>query len=148
MATSEASDPLGKLTRIDSIENSSVLEPLDIQARLEELRHLKQGWLDGEGTPFDPAGMDWLESSVREHYSPGTPLPHIFPTPDGQVVFQWRIAGVSATLEIDLGEKTGYWHAFDVKTKADADEDMDLGAASGWNRLTEMLSGIGEGNAK
>jgi hypothetical protein len=138
----------GKLIRIDSIENSSVLDPLDIQARLEELRHLKQGWFDGEGSPFDPAGLAWLESSVREHYAPDTPLPHIFPTPDGQLVFQWSIANTSATLEVDLGRKTGYWHILDVKTGADSDEDLDLGAASGWSRLAERLSGIGRGDAK
>ncbi len=60
----------GKLVRIDSIESSSVLDPLDIHARLEELRVLKQGWFDGEGESFDPAGMDWLESSVHDHYAP------------------------------------------------------------------------------
>ena len=138
----------GKLIRIDSIENSSVLEPLDIHARLEELRLLKQGWLDGEGEPFDPAGMDWVESSVRDYYTPGTPLPSIFPSPDGQLVFQWRTANASATLEIDLGGRTGYWHVLNLKTKADSDEDLDLGAAAGWNRLVERLAGIGEGNAK
>ena len=138
----------GKLIRIDSIENSSVLEPLDIHARFEELRLLKQGWFDGEGTPFDPAEMDWLESSVREHYVPGAPLPHIFPAPDGQIVFQWRIADTSATLEVDLGQKTGYWHAFDVKKSTDCDEDLNLGTASGWSRLAAQLAGIGDGGAK
>jgi hypothetical protein len=28
------------------------------------------------------------------------------------------------------------------------DEDLDLGAEAGWNRLVEQLAGIGEGNAK
>src|SRR3954466_16289163 len=80
----------GKLIRVDSIENSSVLDPLDIHARLEELRLLKQGWLDGEGKPSNPAGMDWLESAVRDHYA-GLPLPHIFPSPDGQILFEWKL---------------------------------------------------------
>jgi hypothetical protein len=35
----------GKLLRIESIESSSVLEPLDIHARLEELRQLKEASL-------------------------------------------------------------------------------------------------------
>ena len=138
----------GKLIRIDSIESSSVLEPLDIHARLEELRLLKQGWLDGEGEPFEPAGMDWLESSVRDHYAAGMPLPRIFPAPGGQILFEWKIDTRSASLEIDLGGKAGYWHEFDLKTKSDFDEDLDLGAAAGWNRLAERLAGVREGEAK
>ena len=53
----------GKLLRIESIESSSVLEPLDIHARLEELRHLKQGWFDGEGTPSTQRA--WTGSKIR-----------------------------------------------------------------------------------
>jgi len=137
-----------KLIRIDSIESSSVLEPLDMHARFEELRHLKQGWLDGEGEPFDPAGMDWLETSVRNHYAAGTPLPHIFPAPGGQILFEWKIDSKSASLEIDLSDRTGYWHVLDLKTKADWDEDLDLGAATGWNRLAERLADVSGGEAK
>jgi hypothetical protein len=81
----------GKLIRIDTIESSSVLDPLDIHARLEELRLLKQGWLDGEGEPFEPAGMDWLESAVRDHLAAEMPLPHIFPSPSGQILFEWKL---------------------------------------------------------
>lgn len=138
----------GKLLRIDSIESSSVLEPLDIHARLEELRHLKQGWLDGEGKPFDPDGMDWLEGSVRDHYAAGMPLPHIYPSPDGQILFEWKINSRSASLEINLAERTGYWHVFDLKSRGDSsEEDLALGNADGWDRLADRLAVIREGEA-
>jgi hypothetical protein len=123
------------------------LEPLDIQARLEELRFLKEGWLDGEGDAFDPEGMDWLESSVRAYYVAGTPLPHIFPSPGGQVVFQWKIVDTLATLEIDLRDKTAYWHTLDLSSRSDSDEDLNLDGAADWNRLKQRLASISEGNA-
>jgi len=138
----------GKLVKIDSIESSTVLEPLDIQARLEELRHLKPDWFEAGGEPFDPDGIAWLESSVRDHYGSGMPLPHIFPVPGGQVLFEWKLDTKAASLEIDLGGRTGYWHVLDLKMKDDSDEDMDLGAPEGWNRLTERLMAIGGSEAK
>jgi hypothetical protein len=138
----------GKLLRIESIESSSVLEPLDIHARLEELRHLKQGWFDGEGTPFDPEGMDWLENSMRNHYMSGLPLPRIYPSPDGQIVFEWKAGSKSASLEIDLGDRAGYWHVFDLTRRSDStDDDLDLGNATGWNRLMKHVAAIREGEA-
>jgi hypothetical protein len=136
----------GKLLRIDSIESSSVLEPLDIHARLEELRHLKQGWFDGEGTSFDPEGMDWLENSVRNYYVSGLPLPRIYPSPDGQIVFEWKLGSKSASLEIDLGDRAGYWHVLDLTRQSDStDDDLNLGDAAGWSRLVKHVVAIREG---
>jgi hypothetical protein len=138
----------GKLLRIESIESSSVLEPLDIHARLEELRNLKQGWFDGEGAAFDPQQVDWLENSVRDHYVSGLPLPHIYPSPDGQIVFEWMINSRSASLEIDPGDTSGYWHVLDLTRRSDStDEDLELGNAAGWKRLAELLASIREGEA-
>ena len=93
--------------RIDSIESSVALDPLDVHARLEELRLLKQGWLDGEGEPFDPAGMDWLEASVREHYPTELPSPRIYPSPGGQILFEWKIDSRAASLEDRPGKQDG-----------------------------------------
>ena len=132
---------------IDSIESSVALDHLDIQARLEELRLLKQGWLDGEGEAFDPAGMDWLEASVREHYSTGLPSPRIYPSPGGQILFEWKIDSRAASLEIDPENRTGYWHVLDTETKQDSDEDIDLATADGWGTLARRLAGIREGEA-
>ena len=138
----------GKLVRLETIESSSVLDPLDIHAQLEELRLLKQGWFDGEGTPFDPEGMSWLEESVRDHFRADLPLPHIFPSPDGQILFQWRTPAKSASLEIDLADRTGYWHILDTRTKEDADGDIDLGDAEGWGELAGRLADVRGGAAR
>ena len=137
----------GKLIRIDSIESSTILDPLDIHARLEELRLLKQGWLDDEGEPFDPAGMEWLESSVSNYYPVGAPLPRIFPSPSGQILFEWKIESKSASLEIDLSERTGYWHVFDLTTRTDSDRDLNLSDADEWNWLVRHLVGGVGGDA-
>jgi hypothetical protein len=92
--------------------------------------------------------VDWLENSVRDHYVSGLPLPHIYPSPDGQIVFEWMINSRSASLEIDPGDTSGYWHVLDLKRRSDStDEDLELGNAAGWKRLAELLASIREGEA-
>ena len=55
----------GKLVRFDSIEHINTLDALDplnplntldIGARVDELRALKDGWLEGEGKSLRPRG--------------------------------------------------------------------------------------------
>ena len=91
--------------------------------------------------------MNWLETSVRDHYTADMPLPFIYPSPGGQILFEWKISTKSVSLEIDLSDRSGYWHVFDLITKTDSDEDLDLGAADGWNRLAERLAAIHGGGA-
>ncbi len=133
--------------RIDSIESSVALDHMHIQARLEEIRLFKQGWLDGEGEPFDPTGMNWLDASVREHYSTELPSPRIYPSLRGQILFEWKIDSRAASLEIDLENRTGYWHVLDTETQQDSDECIDLATADGWGTLARRLAGIREGEA-
>jgi hypothetical protein len=142
-----ARDRQGKLIRIETIEQSDVLDPLDIHGRLDEMRVLKNGWLDGEGVAPDAKGLDWLESSVRDHYADSLPKPRIYPVPEGNISFEWSSNSKAASLEIDLGEKSGYWHVLDLATKEDADETLDLAKADGWKSLAKHLAGIQDGQA-
>ncbi len=88
-----------------------------------------------------------MRSSVRDHYADSLPLPRIYPVPDGQILFEWSIRPKAASLEIDLSEKTGYWHVLDLETKEDADETLDLGESGGWKVLAQRLASIQEGQA-
>ena len=146
-----ARDRQGKLIRIETIERSDVLDAFDSHGRIDEIRVLKDGWLDGEGIAPDSKGLDWLETSIREHFTPRNPrlpLPRIFPAPGGQIMLEWKFDSKAASLEIDLGGRMGYWHVLDLSTKDDSDEDLDLGQAAGWDRLAEQLAGIGGDEAK
>jgi hypothetical protein len=132
-------DRQGKLIGIETIDQSAVLDPLDIHARLDEIRILKDGWLDGMGYAPDPEGIGWLEDSIREHYD-GNPLPRIYPVPEGHILFEWTISNKAASLEIDVQTKSGYWHALDLLTKEDEDGQIDLSGAAGWGDLGDRLS--------
>jgi hypothetical protein len=66
--------PLDRV-RIGRTAGTNVLDPLDIPGRLDEIGALKGGWLDGEGVALDSTGLDWLRSSIRDHYADSLPLP-------------------------------------------------------------------------
>lgn len=117
---------------------------MSMQHRLEELRLLEPDWLDGEGSPLDPAGLDWLESVLRDQCAVKMPVPYICPSPDGQVLFEWSITPKSASLEIDLAKRKGYWHVLDLETKTDFDEDLDLSSADGWHKVADRLAALRE----
>ncbi len=85
----------GKLVRFDSIEHINTLDALDplnaldIGARVDELRALKDGWLEGEGKSLRSEGLDWLVTACASHYPERTPLPHLYPTPEGDIRAEW-----------------------------------------------------------
>lgn len=135
-----ARDRQGRLIRIASIEQTNVLDPLDITARFEELRVLKDGWLDGVGFAPDPDGMDWLEAALRNHYR--GPLPRIYAAPEGTVVFEWSKGSALASLEVDLGARTGYSHVLDSAIGHDQAETLRLDDLEGWAALADRLEGI------
>jgi hypothetical protein len=61
-------DRLGRLQGIEAIERATLLDPNDIPFRLEQLKSLKDGWLDGRGIAPSPAGLDWLAGAIEARY--------------------------------------------------------------------------------
>jgi len=59
--------------------------------RLEELKHLQPGWLDGEGQALPPKAVDEFANLFEEFYSTTRPLPHIYPTEEGGLRLEWLI---------------------------------------------------------
>ena len=51
------------------------LDPLDIGVQLDDLRLLKDGWLDSSTKALSPEGLDWLEEAFRLHYTGKAPPP-------------------------------------------------------------------------
>jgi len=138
-------DRQGRLLRVEEIEHSDVLDPLDIPARFEELRLFEDGWLDGDG--FAPAadGLKWLEVAIRNHYPVNLPLPRIYPAPEGTLVFEWSIGTQEASLEVDLSKRTGYWHVLNLANGEDQEVLLNLDEVEGWavlgKRFSELMGG-------
>lgn len=111
---------------------------LSVSARLAHLQATCQqdGWLDGEGKALDGKALQWFAQAWLEHWPPGTPLPHIYPTLEGGLSLEWEFerAGLdclvslqSRTAEVDvvLGEQ--FQHLQGTR--------YDLSLREGWQAL-------------
>ena len=68
-------DHPNRLLILESAEQIDLLDPLDVPARLDELRSMEDGWLDGYGKAPDHRGLDWPHPHLRAQ------LPRRFATP-------------------------------------------------------------------
>ena len=58
-----------------------MLDPLDVPARLDELRGMQDGWLEGDGKAPPHSGLDWLSGAfAKRGYPDDIPLPYTYPT--------------------------------------------------------------------
>lgn len=129
----------GKLQSIESVEHVSILDPMDVAARLDELRILKDGWLDGAGVAPSSNGVDWLTAAFREHYPEDLPPPFLYPTVDGGVRAEWSIGPNELSVEISLNQRIGGWHALQLDTGADEARSLNLDLAADWKWVVDRV---------
>jgi hypothetical protein len=123
-----------KLVKFETVEDVTPLELLDVPARLDELKLLKAGWLNGEGKPLDNALLDKLGHYFTTYYPSELPLPYTFPTVNGGVQFEWRFGDAWPEIEIDLASFRGEWLSNDDEVT------IDLSSAEGWTDLSKRIS--------
>ena len=116
-----------------------VLNSLSVSDRLDEIRNMKDGWLDGDGAAPCHAGLDWLASCFERHFPRHLPLPYIFPTPEGGVEAEWSIGRHSVIFEIDLESRQGDWLRFDKQSDEEDSHLLDLADNSRWEWLTSEI---------
>ncbi|MCX7047871.1 MAG: hypothetical protein NTX50_20595 [Candidatus Sumerlaeota bacterium] len=129
----------GKLQGFESIEYISVLDPLDVPARLEELRSLKDGWLEGGGIAPPKEGMDWLAKTFDQDFPDDLPLPHIFPTPEGGIQAEWSRGPDRVTVDINLQEHAAEWFALNMDNDKEETRSLNLNKAPDWQWLCERI---------
>lgn len=136
-----------RLLSFDSIEQVSILNPLDISAQLDELRLMKNGWLEGEGLAPPREGLDWLSQVFDDHYPENLPLPYLYPTEEGGVQAEWSFKQNEVSLRIDLGNHAGGWHALNMETDADDSCTLDLDNVEDWNWIGTQIQRMRESQA-
>lgn len=131
-----------RLEAFESIEQVSVISPLDVAARLDEIRLLRDGWCDGQGVGFSASGLEWLSDSFEEHVPESVPLPYLYPTDSAGIRAEWSISDCDCSLDIDLDRKSGYWHNLNLKTDAENTRELDLSGPSGWEWVVGQVRDI------
>ena len=118
-----------------------------IGSQLDQLRLLKDGWLEGEGLSPTETGLDWLENAFDRHFPDEAPLPHLYPTEAGGVQAEWSIGQIEITLELNLDTHSGEWHALDTKTGKVGERILDCDDSNDWEWLVDQVqaNAAGEG---
>lgn len=90
----------------ESVDSILILDDLDVDYRLRELLDLKPGW--GERGDEPPLNHDGVESLISKYDEFGSDLrlPRIYPTPNGNLQFEWDSEGLME-MELDLSTLKG-----------------------------------------
>ena len=115
-----------RLLALESVERVSALHPLDVPARLDELRSMQDGWHEGDGKAPRHSGLDWLSDVFQRLYPADLPLPYTSPTFDGGVQCEWTIGQFYLEIEIDLDTRKGDWIRFDENSDFSVFEDEEI----------------------
>lgn len=125
---------------IENINRIDPLDPLDVPARLEALSLLSDGWLDGAGIAPSKQGLSWLGGAWLAHWPKESPLPHIYPTPEGKLQAEWSLKGFSLSLEIDLIARQALLLVARSDTgDVEREQTLNLDTAEGWMALSDAV---------
>ena len=138
-----------ELERITQVYEISMLHPLDVPARLDEFRDMKDGWADGMQHPSDwgsgygkaPSheGLDWLADKFTSEYPDDLPLPHTYPTPEGGIEMEWDIGVNSVIFDIDLATCEGDWFQFDDHSDDEISQVLNLDDSASWTWIASEI---------
>ena len=115
---------------------------LNIRAQLDQLRLLKDGWLEGEGLAPPESGLDWLQHAFARHLPDQAPLPHLYPTESGGVQAEWSIGSMEISLDLNLDTRSGEWHALDTDAGEVEERTLDGDDSRDWKWLARRIEAM------
>ena len=121
----------------------SALEPpgSTVARQIAALRHLPDGWRNGDGIAFDVAYLDWLADACVRLYPPNAPTPTVCPTTYGIVALEWSLPGASISLEID--PETGQGDLVWANARLQKSGEIAIGEMAkpaAWHQLAKCLN--------
>ncbi len=108
--------------------------------RLDELRQLKDGWLEGAGLAPHGDHLDWFASAFARHYPVELPFPRIYPTESGDLLVEWSLGNDEVSLEISLSTRRARWHALARDGASESALSLDLATDSAWAELIRNIT--------
>ena len=119
--------------------DSPAPNPLDVPARLNELRAMRDGWLEGGGKAPSQEGLGWLSESFKAHFPKDLPLPFTYPTPEGGIEMEWSLGAHSIVFEIDIDARQGDWLQFEKESEDEDSRSLDLDDGGAWAWLVREV---------
>lgn len=131
----------GSVLEIISID--SIINRLNINAQLGNLRGLEDGWLDGDGKAPQQAGIEWLDSKFKTHFQTKTPLPYLYPTETGGIQAEWSLGPHEISLEMHLDTHLGVWSDLNLDSDVDHEMQLNLDEDFNWDWLAKQITDLG-----
>jgi hypothetical protein len=133
----------------ESVEHVTLLDPLDVETRLEELAQLQDGWLDGKGHALDSSALHSLAQTFDQYFGADLPLPYLYPTAEGGVQAEWSLGHWEVSLEIALPTLAAEYQAVHLVTGETRALQLTLTVddRSDWNTLNDSLIQLQEAQA-
>lgn len=129
-----------RLQSIESIEHLSILDPLDVSARIDDFRSLKNGWIDGEnGLALAEENLNWFLNQFESIFSNELPLPYVYPTEEGGLQLEWEFSEHDISVEINLETHWAEWHDYDMISKEAKTKTLNLEMLPDWGWLNKTL---------
>ena len=113
--------------------------PLDISVQINEIKKLKDGWLDGDGKAPDHLSLDKFVQLWDTYWDKKLPLPYIYPTLESGIQLEWFIKPHAISLNVEFPSQNAYFHLLNCDTDNDSDLNLGLMNSSGWAALNSML---------
>lgn len=140
-------DRANSIKSFESFEQVTLLDPLDIEARLEVLSLLNNGWLNGKGKALDNAKAKLFSEYFYSFYNESLPLPYLYPTAEGGLQAEWFINDWDISLEIDLANLNADLHGLNLQSDEEKELSLLLTEQDSWKKLNQVLEGLNKEQA-
>ena len=107
--------------------------------RIEELRSLKNGWLDGKGRALSQEGLNWFADKFENNYPEDLSLPYIYPTAEGGVQAEWTLGCHEVSLDVDFDTRQGEWNDLNMETDGYKSGPINLDHQRGWDWVSGRI---------
>ena len=132
-----------RLLELENVERVTLLDPLDIGVRIDELKQLGPGWLDGKGLAISAQQLDWIAETFATYYPDDVKLPYLFPTLEGNLLAEWSLGKHAVSFEMDLKARTGDWHVLNLETDEEDASQFDLNSPKDWESIASEIKALG-----
>ena len=131
-----------QLQHVDEVTVIELLDPLDPRVQLEKLKVLRDGWLDGEGVALSLDLLTRVGAWFDEYLNDDTPLPRLYPTPEGGVEAEWLIDRLDVSIEFDEAAGSIEWHAMDLDTGVADEQTIEFGDSEALDDLGRKMARV------
>lgn len=128
------------------IDNVEFLEPLDFELQFERIKNLKDGWFDEEGHSYDRDALNSFFEDIDHYYPENMVNPYIFPTTEGNILFEWSFRRDEVSLEVDLKDRSALWCSINLLDDKEIIKEINLNIKKDWDTLISMLKELSINN--